>query len=603
MKITERLGDSLSVLFGLKRAVGVPDSTSNEPVRFGSPPETSGDDISLINNASLFFKSYCHLEPDRQSIMNDIDEMFLHILISSAMEAYVEDALQEDIRTGEIVTVTSPNPQVKALVQKMFDKIELTDRISGDLWNLGKYGDYFNVLLYNKQGIFDSRPIEARICHRHEDFKRVLRGFTIGDQSEADTANRGDSCRWKPWDMIHWRLRRYRPLDPYGTPFFINCRLIYKVLKLCEEQMAIYRMQMSPDRFLYKVFCGSQSPDERMRTIRKWHKALHKTVSISHSSSKMISEYQPWAIDGDFIFPIGANEQNTGVEKMPGSSNTGDLLDVLLLRDYLFAGTRVPKGYMGFEDSQGYRSSDTLSQQSIKFVRGVKRLRRPLLQGYTRMAKIHLALQGIDSSQPQNSFELSMTPINYLEECQRAEYSAKRFEAVSMMMNVGQMIGGSLPINNKVWATYVLQEFAGFDDATINKLLTPMTDAAPQITFSKQGGTLNYQSISKEEREIIDEAYKSNPKLKDIVENVVKYETLLSNSKRDAVASTNGKIDIDEKAIEKGYDESLLEAAAMKDADCRSKVESDSKERIKKMRDELKVIAEKAQQEWNKDGV
>ena len=42
-------------------------------------------------------------------------------------------------------------------------------------------------------------------------------------------------------------------------------RLIYKVLKLMEEQMVIYRMNMHPDRLIFKIFTGAAGTDERRR--------------------------------------------------------------------------------------------------------------------------------------------------------------------------------------------------------------------------------------------------------------------------------------------------------------------------------------------------
>jgi hypothetical protein len=294
---------------------------------------------------------------------------------------------------------------------RLFETLEMEDRVAGDLWGLGKYGDHFCLLMYDKdKGIFDAAPLEPRIVFRHEDSRRVLKGFSIGDDAEAETADKGSLPKYKAWDLAHFRMRSKRVTDPYGSPFFLQVRRIYKVLKLMEEQMVMYRMNMHPDRLVFKVFTGNAGPEERQRLVRQWRKEVEKLISIDHGAGRMVAEYAPWSTLQNIFWPVGINDQS-GVEKFAGSSNAGEIFDIAYLRDLFFAGTRVPKAYMGFEDSQGYRGTDTLSAQSIKFSRGVKRLRRHLLQGYTRMCRIHLALRGIDSRQPQNAFKLDIIII------------------------------------------------------------------------------------------------------------------------------------------------------------------------------------------------
>lgn len=498
-----RVGDAFSVLRGLKRAVVDPAAGANA-ARIGSPPDAPSDDMRVLSAAAEFYRNYTHLEPDRISIYSDMDEMFQYVLSYAALEAYIEDATQEDPRTGLSIWPRSDNPQVQAHLIRLFEQMEIEDRIEGDLWQLGKYGDMFGLLMYDKQkGVFDMPPIEPRIVHRHEDSKRVLRGFSVGDTAEQSSDQEG-TPKYKPWDMVHFRIRGKRASDPYGTPFFMQTRLTYKILKLMEEQMTIYRMNMHPDRLVFKIFTGNAGPAERKKALRLWRREMEKLTSMDHTTGRMTSEYAPWLTTGQNLYiPVGQNDTMTGVEKFPGSSNAGDIFDVEYMRDLFFAGVRVPKGYMGFEDSQGYRGTDTLSAQSIKFARGVRRLQRFLLQGYTRMCRIHLAINGLDSRQPQNSFALEMTPVSYLDEAHKAELYAKRYEALSYMLDIGAKIEESLgQMNKQAWVQYVLKEFGEFDDTMVAKLMTPEITGA-DIEYQPSGTMINYESISDDDRKRI----------------------------------------------------------------------------------------------------
>jgi hypothetical protein len=496
------LKSAWNVLRGLQQVTKQPQSGA-KTVRYGSPADAPDEDISVLSASYQFYKNWTHMEPDRLSIYSDMDEMLTYVLASSALEAYVEDATQPDFSTGLTVNPTSPNEEVAAELHKFFENIELEDRISGDIWNLAKYGDYFALLLVDQdKGVFDACPLEPRIVWRHEDSRRVLQGFSIGDASENTDDSQKEVPKYKPWDIVHWRCRSKRVSDPYGIPFFFGIRMIYKVLKLMEEQMVIYRMNMHPDRLVFKVFTGNAGPEDRRRQIRMWRREMERSTSMDKAGGQFRSEYAPWLFNQNIYWPVGQGDQNSGVEKFPGSANAGDIFDVDYMRDLFFAGVRVPKAYMGFEDSQGYRGTDTLSSQSIKFARGVKKLQRYYLRGLTRLCMIHLACRGIDAREPKNQFSLEMSPTSYLDEAHKAELYAKRYEALNYMLDIGGKMKAEIGINSKVWANYILKEFGGWDDNMITQLTSPETGGAPDMNFTPDDTALSFEAQEAEEQKI-----------------------------------------------------------------------------------------------------
>lgn len=820
----ERASGAWEVLRGIAHAVRQPQAGAF-PMRIGSPPDQSDEDLRVISSSYEYYRHYTHLEPDRLSVYSDMDELFSYVLAYSAMDAYIEDALQPDPRTGRTLWARSDNPEVQAEIMRLFDNLEMEDRIEGDFWGLGKYGDHFGLLMYDTpRGVFDYMPIEPRIVTRNENKRRVLKGFTVGGDASSDPG--GDKNRqhttWKPWDMVHWRLRGKRAsVDPYGTPFFLSVRLIYKVLKLMEEQMTIYRMNMHPDRLIFKIFTGSMGTEERRRVVRLWRSEMERLVSRDHQTGRFTSEYAPPLITGNIYWPVGQNDNVSGVEKFPGcftgdtkisllsgeevpikdlvdrdefwvysfgsdgsfypgrghsarltkknapvvkvtldtgetirctpdhrfmlkdgtykhaehltpndslmplyrkldkhgyeqlasnrryekkrplhcslcgedghnkrtcgrvpspnwvhthrlaslenegcrvpagyvihhadfnsrnnspenlirmttkdhdslhaehlhrsfhspdakrkaadatrrryadsdwrekkriqqqntinklwgndefvtkalrnlnsqtsgelssnaqkanherwhvrrgkksdscalcmrnhravsvepdgyedvyditvdthhnfsltagvvvhnSANAGDCFDVEYMRDLFFAGVRIPKAYVGLEDSQGYRGTDTLSAQSMKFARGVQKLRRGGLQGLTRLVRIHLALRGIDSTQPQNTFTLEMVPVSYLDEAHKTELTAKRMEALDYMISLGERMSASMQINTRVWAQHVLKEFGGLDDSFLMKLLTPDSSEQGHLAYEPTAAALRFEDDAKQ---------------------------------------------------------------------------------------------------------
>jgi hypothetical protein len=448
------------------------------------------------------------MEPDRISVYDDMDEMFQYTLASSGLEAYIEDAIQPDMTTNRVFRVSSPNKEVEAALNALFENLEIEDRIAADMWTLGKYGDEFSVLRYNTNiGIFDAIPLEPRIVWRHEDSHRVLKGFSVGESEQMQT-EQDKQPTYKPWDMIHWRMRGRRVTDLYGTPLFMNIRQTYKMLKLMEEQMTIYRMKMHPDRLLFKIYTGASTPMERMRAVRQWRREMEKITSVNQDQEKMISEHGPWAATDDIYWPIGEGDMSSDVTKFPGSGNSMAIFDVEYMRDLFFAGMRVPKGYMGFEDSQGYRGDATLSQQSIKFARGVKNFQRNSIRGWVQMAKIHLAILGIDSDDPKNAFTLSLAPVAFLEEAQKSEQAMTRFQTVDYLLQIGDRLAMN-GLNPTTWVPYVLIEYGGFTEEDVANFFiegVPMPVPLPDP-----------EEITEDGHEQVQEAIQGDSKLADAI--------------------------------------------------------------------------------------
>lgn len=594
-KLTERILGAVDVLRGLKTA-SADVKAGRQSQRIGSDPSIGDEDI--LSAAFSFYRHYTHLEPDRTSIYSDMDEMYQYVLTHASMEAYIEDATQPDLNTGLTVWPTADNSEVQGELQRLFENLGIENRIAGDIWGMAKYGDHFPLLRYEtKKGVFDAIPIDPRIVERVENSNRVLLGFNIGDTGE-DTGGKANAIpRFKPWDLVHWKIVGKRPIDQYGTPFFIQVRLIYKVLKLMEEQMTIYRMNMHPDRLVFKVFTGGSGPDERFRIVNKWRRSMEKVASFNHDTGRFTSEYAPWMMNQNLYWAVGKEDNISGVEKFDGSANSGDIFDVEYMRDLFFAGTRVPKGYLGFEDSQGYRGTDTLSAQSIKFARGVRRLQTHYLQGLTRMCKIHLALRGHNPDDPKNKFTLHMTPVSYLDEAHRAELYAKRYEAMNYMIEIGDKMKesfGEESFNEKSWMIYLMKEFGQFDDNMIARLMTPQ-DQSVDLTFTPAGSAFRYENSGNSEK--IREKILENDDLRKVVTEVlptvdVDFRTTMSST-RDPMSVQDLK-NISEANFDSHSYDSALKAHEAK------KISLPAEAKIR-LENELRALAEHMQDKYKEN--
>ncbi len=85
-----------------------------------------------------------------------------------------------------------------------------------------------------------------------------------------------------------------------------------------------------------------------------------------------------------------------------------------------------------------------------------------------------------------------MTPVSYLDEAHRAELYAKRFEAVSYMLEIGTKMTESFgSFNSQMWSQFVLKEFGQLDDHMIQQLLAPVPGGEADLTFTPQGSAVS----------------------------------------------------------------------------------------------------------------
>ncbi len=468
-KITRIDATNYGALQGLLSMTGM--DAVHHPERIGSPAGFADEMFDQVwAQTYQFFRKYTHLKPDRLTIYDDMDEMNQYAITGSMMELYAEDASQVDSRRGVPIWVETRNPKIAEEWKTFYDNTGIGDTFTADLQEMGKMGDDFLLTLYNREkGVFGLKYLDPRIVWKYVDKYGVHRGWSLGDKMEEDPV-------LKPWDVAHLRLVGDRRIEDeiYGTPILMRIRLVYKVLKLMEEQMVIYRMNMHPDRLVFPVPVGKGGNPMAVRMLlNNWRKMIEKNTRWDPKGGQFGFEYAPQGVDQIIYYP-----QYEGSDAMPqklqGTTNAMDIFDIEYMRDMLFSGGRVPKAYLGFE--KDINAKATLSNQDQRFARGVKRVQRNGLIGYTFAFAVHLQLRGLDPQKAENAFLLRGTPISALEEEQRADQYENRFRAANSFLEIMDRFPEQ--INQKTFLTYVLTDIAQIESDLVKKLMSQVDDAA-----------------------------------------------------------------------------------------------------------------------------
>lgn len=133
----------------------------------------------------------------------------------------------------------------------------------------------------------------------------------------------------------------------------------------------------------------------------------------------------------DFYIPIRGNDTTTKIENLPGLQYDG-VTDVEYLRNKLFAALKVPKAYFGYEGE--LQGKATLAAEDIRFARTVERIQRIVESELTKIALIHLYVQGYTGESLTN-FEVSLSTPSIIFEQERIALMTEKVNLVSSLLD------------------------------------------------------------------------------------------------------------------------------------------------------------------------
>ncbi len=132
------------------------------------------------------------------------------------------------------------------------------------------------------------------------------------------------------------------------------------------------------------------------KNFREWKKTLlvnynHKIVSVEYLKGKQ--DTGTITVDGNetlHTYHTFALESGVYIK----NSNLDQIADIEYLRGNLFTAIRVPKPFLGFDETTG--DGKNLALQDIRFSRTINRIQQSMLQELNKIAIIHLFILGLE---------------------------------------------------------------------------------------------------------------------------------------------------------------------------------------------------------------
>jgi hypothetical protein len=232
--------------------------------------------------------------------------------------------------------------------------------------------------------------------------------------------------------MAHFRLIGDTNYLPYGRSYIEPARKLFKQYTLMEDAMLIHRISRAPEKRIFYMNVGSIPPNEIDSFMQKTISNMKRTPHIDQKTGEYNLKYNMQNMMEDFYIPVRGNDTTTKIDTTKGLDYDG-IQDVEYLRDKLFAALKIPKAFLGYDETTEGKA--TLAAEDIRFARTIERIQRILVSELNKIALVHLYSQGYRDEALTN-FELSMQTPSIIFEQEKIELMKSKTElATSLLEN------------------------------------------------------------------------------------------------------------------------------------------------------------------------
>ena len=402
--------------------------------------------IHTTNPSSLYGSqfnfNYKYLRPQ---LYSEYDVMDQDAIIASALDIIADECtLKNDM--GEVLSIRSTNENIQKILYNLFyDVLNIEFNLWAWVRQMSKYGDFFlkleiaekygvyNVIPYNAyhierlEGLNRENPSEIRYKYSPEGLISNSTGMysVYGQQQDASSGIYFDN-----YEVAHFRLIGDTNYLPYGRSYIEPARKLFKQYTLMEDAMLIHRIARAPEKRIFYINVGSIPPHEVDAFMQKTISSMKRTPYIDKSTGDYNLKYNMQNMMEDFYIPMRGNDTTTKIDTTKGLDYDG-IQDVEYLRDKLFAALKIPKAFLGYDETTEGKA--TLAAEDIRFARTIDRLQRIIVSELNKIALVHLYAQGYRDEALTN-FELSMQTPSIIFEQEKVQLMKSKAELAQTLL-------------------------------------------------------------------------------------------------------------------------------------------------------------------------
>jgi len=396
--------------------------------------------LYIYNNKNIFNPNL-NYQTLRIQLYSDYEAMDTDPLIASTLDILADEAtLKNDM--GEVLSIKSSDENIQKILYNLFYDVL---NIEFNLWswtrNMCKYGDFFLKLeIAEEFGVYNVLPYTVYHMTRQEGldpenparvtFQLDPDGLASSQDPNYVPKSNKRVIEFDNYEVAHFRLISDTNYLPYGRSFIEPARKIFKQLTLMEDAMLIHRIMRAPEKRTFYINVGQIPPNEVEQFMQKTINTMKKTPYVDPQTGDYNLRFNMMNMMEDYYIPMRGGDTQTKIDTTKGLDYDGTN-DIEYLRDKMFAALKVPKAYFGYE--KDLTGKATLAAEDIRFARTVERLQRILESELTKIALVHLYVQGFKGESLTN-FEIGLTNPSIIFEQEKVALLKEKVDLASQML-------------------------------------------------------------------------------------------------------------------------------------------------------------------------
>jgi hypothetical protein len=239
----------------------------------------------------------------------------------------------------------------------------------------------------------------------------------------------GGGMEYENFEIAHFRLLSDSNFLPYGKSMVEPARRVWKQLSLMEDAMLIHRIMRAPEKRIFSVDVGNIPPADIDAAMQKVMNQVKKVPYIDERSGDYNLRFNLNNMVEDFYLPVRGSDSGTKIDTLPGMDFTG-IDDLEYIRNKMMAALKIPKAFLGYEE--GLSGKATLAAEDVRFSRTIGRIQRIIVSELTKIAIVHLYVQGYQDASLVD-FELELSNPSTIFEQEKLEIWSNKISLASDM--------------------------------------------------------------------------------------------------------------------------------------------------------------------------
>ena len=260
---------------------------------------------------------------------------------------------------------------------RLFDRVRKTLKYGATYYKRNVDGSLTEILPERLVGYILSHENEDTVTHYIYDPK-IPRIDECGRSFDSRTSKSSEYEQISVDDMVVLKLGD----TPFGESIIQRVYGLWKIMKMIEDSVVIYRVTRSHERRVYYIDVGNLQGAKREAAIERQRMRLSQRQTSK--GGQLTTEYDPHSVGEDIFIPTNSTGKGSRVETLQSGMNLGELSDLEWFRKKLAAGLRIPSSMLDTqEQGQPNQHSDMrvgqLYQIEMRYMGYVKRIKRQLL--------------------------------------------------------------------------------------------------------------------------------------------------------------------------------------------------------------------------------